>query len=135
MLMPGKHLHAWFILTRIVQSDTLASGRVDTCVVCFGYILSSDVARAIDTLNITTVHSSWAVGVIIVQMQLLACSGHIKVVVLLGTANNLQNTSAIMHMHNHAIVNHDYTYNKKLYNHAFRLLYFCYRYTANVYSH
>ncbi len=56
----GNIARVWFILTRSVQSDTLASGRVDTRVVCFGYKLSSDVARAIDTLNITAVHSSWA---------------------------------------------------------------------------
>ncbi len=97
-------MNAWFILTISVQSDTLASGRVDTCVVCFGYILSSDVARAIDTLNITAVHSSWAVCWITVQMQLLACSGHIKVVVLLGTTNNLHAEYKCNHMHNHAII-------------------------------
>ncbi len=56
----GKYRTCMVILTRSVQSDTLASGRVDTGVVCFGYILSSDVARAIDTLNITAVHTSWA---------------------------------------------------------------------------
>ena len=33
------------------------------------------------------------------QMQLLACSGHIKVAVLLRTANNLQNTFILIYMH------------------------------------